>query len=98
MTSGCCFIDGIHFGLEFITLLVAEGRGGLFLPRELDPLSNYWHWVFRAHTVMGVIRDQSRLFPACVMAGMVAVDDTSGLPELNLVQELAPTESDFAYE
>ena len=53
---------------------------------------------YNAHTVMGVIRDQSRLFPACVMAGMVAVDDTSGLPELNLVQELAPTESDFAYE
>lgn len=98
MTFGCCFIDGVHFGLEFAALVVGEWRGGFFLPRELDPLRYDGHWVFRAHAVVSIVSDQSGLFPSCVMASMVAVDDPSGLPKLKLIKELVPADSDFAYE
>ena len=57
MTFGCCFIDGVHFGLEFAALVVGEWRGGFFLPRELDPLRYDGHWVFRAHAVVSIVSD-----------------------------------------
>ena len=57
MTFGCCFIDGVHFGLEFAALVVGEGWGGFFLPRELDPLRYDGHWVFRAHAVVSIVSD-----------------------------------------
>ena len=98
MTFGCCFIDGVHFGLEFAALVVGEEWGGFFLPRELDPLRYDGHWVFRAHAVVSIISDQSGLFPSGVMSGAIAVDDTSSLPEFNLEEELVPADSDFAYE
>ena len=98
MTLGCCFIDGVHFGLEFAALVVGEGWGGFFLPRELYPLRDYGYWVFASHTVVGIVSDQSCLLPSCMVAGLVAVDDPSGLPKLKLIKELVPADSDFAYE
>lgn len=98
MTFGCCFIDGVHFGLEFAALVVGEGWGGFFLPRELYPLRDYGYWVFASHTVVGIVSDQSRLFPSGMMSGVIAVDDTSSLPEFNLEEELATRDSYFAYE
>ena len=98
MTLGCCFIDGVHFGLEFAALVVGEGWGGFFLPRELYPLRDYGYWVFASHTVVGIVSDQSRLFPSGMMSGVIAVDDTSSLPEFNLEEELATRDSYFAYE
>ena len=98
MTFGCCFVYRVHFGLEFAALVVGEGWGGFFLPRELDPLRYDGYWVFASHTVVGIVSNQSRLFPSGVMSGVIAVDDTSSLPELNLEEELATRDSYFAYE
>jgi len=90
LTLGCCFVDSVHFGLELIAFFVGDGWGRLLFPRELQPLRNDRYWVFRAITVVGVVCDESGLFPSGVMAGMVTIHDPSGLPELNLVQKLAP--------
>ena len=98
MTFGCCFVNRVHFGLEFAAFFIGEWWGGFFLPRELYPLRDYGHWVFRAHAVVSIVSDQSGLFPSCVMSGVIAVDDTSSLPEFNLEEELVPADSDFAYE
>ena len=98
MTFGCCFIYRVHFGLEFAAFFIGEWWGGFFLPRELYPLRDYGYWVFASHTVVGIVSDQSCLLPSCMVAGLVAVDDPSGLPKLKLIKELVPADSDFAYE
>ena len=98
MTFGCCFIDGVHFGLEFAALVVGEGWGGFFLPRELDPLCYDGHWVFASHTVVGIVRDESCLLPSCMVAGLVALEDELGFAIVNFIEELMPRYSYFAYE
>ena len=47
---------------------------------------------------MCLICDQPRLLPTVMMAGVIASDDSTRFPELNLVQKLAARDSDFAYE
>lgn len=98
MTFGCCFVYRVHFSLEFAAFVIGEWWGGLFLPRELYPLRDYGYWVSASHTVVSIVSDQSRLFPSCVMASVVSVDDPSCLPKLKLIKELVPADSDFAYE
>ena len=90
MTLGCCFVDSVHFGLELIAFFVGDGWGRLLFPRELQPLRNDRYWVFRAITVVGVVCDESGLFPSRMVAGVVASEYASGFPEVNLVQELVP--------
>jgi hypothetical protein len=76
--------------LELVAFFVGDGWGGFFLPRELQPLCNYWYWVFASHAVVGVVCDESGLFPSSVVASVVAFYYPSRLPELNLIQELVP--------
>lgn len=98
MTFGCCFVYRVHFSLEFAAFFIGEWWGGLFLPRELDPLSNDWYWVFASHAVVGIVSDQSRLFPSGMVSSVVAVHNSASLPELYLIQELTTRDSYFAYE
>ena len=84
--------------MQFVAFLVGDRWCWFLLPREFYPLVDERYWVFRAHAVVSIVSDQSGLFPSCVMASMVAVDDSSGLPKLKLIKELVPADSDFAYE
>ena len=98
MTFGCCFIDGVHFGLEFAAFFIGEWWGGFFLPRELYPLRYYGYWIFASHTVVGIVRDESCLLPSCMVAGLVALEDELGFTIVNFIEELMPRYSYFAYE
>ena len=93
-----CFVDGIYFGLQFVAFLVGDRWCWFLLPREFYPLVDERYWVFRAHAVVGVVCDESRLLPAGMMSRVVAVHDSACLPKLYLIQKLAAGDSDFAYE
>ena len=93
-----CFIDSVHFGLQFVAFLIGKWRSGLLFPRELNPLVYDRYWVFASHAVVGVIRDESRLLPSGMMSRVVAVYNSACLPELYLIQKLAAGDSNFAYE
>lgn len=84
--------------MQFVAFLVGDRWCWFLLPREFYPFVDEGYWVFASHTVVGIVSDQSRLFPSGVMSGVIAVDDTSSLPELNLEEELATRDSYFAYE
>ena len=103
------FLSGLHTGCILLTHLPAElfcllhadcvaRRLGAFFPREFDPLADNWRCGLRAHAVVRIVGYESRLFPACMMAGVVASDDGFYLPPAQLVVELMPRYTDFAHE
>lgn len=79
--SGCILLA--HLPAELFSLLHANciARGlGAFFPREFDPLANDWRCGLRAHAVVRIVGDESRLFPSCMMTGVVASDNGPNLP------------------
>lgn len=101
-SSLCCelSVDGVHLSLKFFAFFVTDGWYIIFFPRELDPFCNCRRnlTIWQAHAVAGVICYKPCLFPSWMMAVVIASDDAPCLPELNLIQKLAPWYSDFAYE
>ena len=103
------FLSGLHTGCILLTHLPAElfcllhadciSKGlGAFLPRELNPLTDNWWCGLRAHAVVCVISDESRLFPSCMMPGVIASDDALHLPPFQFIVELMSRDTDFAHE
>ena len=73
-------------------------ESSLHLPRKLNPLRDRRDGIFRAHTVVRIVSDESRLLPAVMMSGVIASDDALHLPPLQFVIELMPRDTDFAHE
>ena len=103
------FLSGLHTGCILLTHLPAElfcllhadciARGlGAFFPRKFYPLADNWWCGLRAHAVVCVISDESRLFPSCMMPGVIASDDALHLPPFQFIVELMSRDTDFAHE
>ena len=84
--------------MQFVAFLVGDRWYWFLLPREFYPFVDERYWVFRAHAVVGIVRDESRLLPTGMMPSVVAVHNSTSFPELYLIQEFMTRYSDFAYE
>ena len=93
-------VSCINVSQKVVYIFIANWVGFEFLhlPRKLQPIRDRWYRIFRAHTKSGVVGDKSRLFPACMMSGVVPSDDTLHLPPLQFVVELMPADSYLAHE
>ena len=94
----CLAIDSVHLRLQFVDVFLTDGGGGCLLPRELDPFGDKRDGVFRAHAEAGVVGYQSGLLPPCMMAGIIAANDTIYLPPSQVVQKLVARKSYLAHQ
>ena len=70
------------------------------LPGECNPLGDGLgrFALLHAHTVMHLMGHESRLFPALVVAGIVASDNALYLPPAQVEEKLTTAESYLAHE
>lgn len=103
----CCLGFGVllnHHLAEAFHFCVGWQVGGLAvlgaLPREGDPFGGGLGRLalFHTHAVVDLMGHESRLFPALVVAGIVASDDALHLPPSQVEEKLMSAESYLAHE
>ena len=89
--------EAFHLGIGWQVGGFAVGGA---LPREGDPFGGGLGRLalFHTHAVVDLVGHQSRLFPALVMAGIVASDNALHLPPAQVEEKLTTAESYLAHE